>query len=69
MESKPMNITLNGKTVTLRYVDVDTRGRRFGIAVVVDGADIGYRPTMADALTLASHATADRPVVPVPVTR
>ena len=59
METKIMNITMNGRTVTVERVDVDTRGERFGIAVSVDGVHVGYRPTMADALTLATIATAD----------
>ena len=52
-----MNFTLNGRTVSVESVDVDSRGGRTGILVSVDGAMAGIRGDMASALTLATHAT------------
>ena len=52
-----MNFMLNGRMVTVRWVDVDTRGGVFGVAVAIDGAHVGIRRTMADALTLATIRT------------
>lgn len=60
-----MNFTLNGRTVSVESVNqfgipypADVVGVPFAIAVSVDGNSVGTRPTMADALALATVWTA-----------
>jgi len=54
-----MNFTLNGHTVNVRTVDIDTCGGRTGIAITVDGRHVAFRPTMDAALTVATIYTSD----------